>query len=179
MFILTADNGMGWGSNRWARKIAPYTAPVTLHISWPAVIQEKSTNSTLVSNIDVAPTLCELAGCVMGPFPNGFGVDGESFAGILDARFTSRPTRDSIILEGGGDGVPAFRALLTGANHRSGRWLFIRYLSTGERELYNMAGGPCNTWAPGKTGDPCMLQNVSGQRPTLRKTLAAELAAEW
>jgi hypothetical protein len=117
----------------------------------------------------------------MGPFPNGFGVDGQSFAGLLDSRYTSVPNRDSIILEGGAStgGVPLFRALLTGANHRRGRWLFIRYVSTGERELYNMAGGPCITWATGTAGDPCMLENVAALKPNVRKALATELAAEW
>jgi len=181
IFMLTQDNGMGWGAHRLVAKIAPYTAEMNLYVAWPSVLGGATAkDSTLLSNIDLAPTLCEIAGCEMGPFANGFGVDGRSFAGLIDpTSFTSVPERDSIIIENGdGGSVPAFRALLTGANHRRGRWLFVSY-ATSERELYNLAGGECWTWQTGNSGDPCMLTNVAWSRPNLRKTLAAELAAEW
>ena len=44
----------------------------------------------ILSNIDLAPTLCELGGCTLGPFPDGqAGPDGESFAQLG----TMGPTR--------------------------------------------------------------------------------------
>ena len=181
IFILSQDNGMGWGAHRIVGKIAPYTAEMSLYLSWPAVLgATAATNSTLLSNIDVAPTLCEFAGCVMGPFTNGFDVDGQSFAGLIDSsRSTSVPARDSVIIENGdGGAVPSFRALLTGRNHPRGRWLFVRY-ATGERELYAVGGGECWNWQPGDGGDPCMLTNVAAAKPKLRRALAAELTAEW
>jgi hypothetical protein len=34
---------------------------------------------------------------------------------------------------------------------------------TGERELYDISGGPCWTWKAGMPGDPCELTRVAGQ----------------
>jgi arylsulfatase A-like enzyme len=180
IFVLASDNGMGWGAHRVTGKIAPYTAQMPLRISWPAVIGPTTRqDATLVSNIDIAPTLCDIAGCQMGPYPNGYSVDGSSFAGLIDPTlFSSVPNRNSIVVEGVGGGVPFFEAIMTGANHPLGQWLFVRY-STGEKELYNVSGGPCFAWSSGAPGDPCMLSNVTRSRPNVRKKLAAELTAEW
>jgi len=180
IFVLASDNGMGWGAHHIPGKIAPYTAQMPLYISWPAVIDgPMSQDANLVSNIDVAPTLCEIAGCQMGPYFNGYGVDGQSFAGLIDpARYSSVPQRDSIVIEGVGGGVPFFEAIMTGANNPLGQWLFVHY-ATGEKELYDVSGGPCASWSVGDPGDPCMLHNLTRLRPHLRKTLALELTVDW
>ena len=180
IFILTSDNGMGWGAHRIPGKIAPYTAQMPLHISWPAVLGATThSDSTLLTNVDIAPTLCAIAGCQMGPYFNGYGVDGQSFAGLIDpAHFASVPQRDSIVVEGVGGGIPFFQAIMTGANNPLGQWLFVRY-STHEKELYDVSGGQCVFWAPGDHGDPCMLHNLTRLRPGIRHKLAAELTLEW
>jgi len=180
IFVLTSDNGMGWGAHRIPGKIAPYTAQMPLYISWPAGIGAPLTQDAhLVSNIDVAPTLCEIAGCRMGPYFDGYGVDGQSFAGLIDpAQYSSVPQRDSIVVEGVGGGIPFFEAIMTGANNPLGQWLFVRY-ATGEKELYNVSGGPCASWAAGDPGDPCMLHNLTRLRRHIRKALAAELTLDW
>ncbi|MEP7158095.1 MAG: sulfatase-like hydrolase/transferase [Chloroflexota bacterium] len=182
LFILTSDNGMGWGAHRYSSKVAPYTAHMPLHVSWPAAINgPRSEVNGLLSNTDVAPTLCEIAGCAMGPFPNGHGVDGQSFAGLIDdAKYSSVPIRDSIFIQGqAGTAVPAFRAIMTGANHARGQWLLIRYIDSGFKELYDMSGGPCATWQVGDPGDSCMLTNVARKRQGVRQALLQELANEW
>ncbi len=181
IFILSSDNGMGWGAHRILGKIAPYTAQMPLYVSWPAVSGKSvSEDTTLVSNIDIAPTLCEIAGCTMGPYPDGYGVDGQSFAGLIGGGpDASAPHRDSIIVEGVGAGVPNFRAIMTGANNPLGQWLFVRYTASGFKELYDMSGGQCVFWQAGDPGDPCMLNNVARKRPGIRKALARELAAGW
>jgi len=49
IFILTSDNGMGWGANRIEGKIAPYTVRMPLFITWPGVTPTTPTqNSTLL-----------------------------------------------------------------------------------------------------------------------------------
>ena len=50
-------------------------------VSWPAALgTPPRTVSERVENIDLAPTLCELAGCTLGPYPNGqLPPDGNSF----------------------------------------------------------------------------------------------------
>jgi len=181
IFILTSDNGMGWGAHRIVGKVAPYTAQLPLYVSWPAVIgASRAEDPTLLSNTDIAPTLCEIAGCEMGPYPNGYGVDGQSFAGLIDqGTYSSVPERDSIFIQGAGGIVPSFKAIMTGANHPRGQWLLIRYVASGYKELYDMSGGPCASWQAGDPGDPCMLTNVARKQPGVRKSLVQELASEW
>ena len=85
MVILTSDNGMGWGAHGWFPKFVPWATPMPLLIRWPQLLgTSPATVATTLSNIDLAPTLCEIAGCTMGPFPNGHAVDGTSFLPLLD-----------------------------------------------------------------------------------------------
>ena len=184
LFVLTADNGMGWGAHRSLLKHAPYTAAMPLFVSWaPFDGTELTQRIDLVANVDLAPTLCDIAGCSLGPFTNGFAADGQSFAGLVaPSLFTSKPTRDSFILEnnGGGDS-PRWRGLMTDVRHALGRqFLYITY-STGERELYRVGRVPCYQWTPGQTADPCMLTNLAkkARYGDIRRGLAAELAREW
>ena len=72
VLLFTADNGVAWGAHRLAqRKQWPYTTPVPLLARWPAGHWGDTpvVNSELVSNIDLAPTFCELGGCTWGPMP--------------------------------------------------------------------------------------------------------------
>jgi N-acetylglucosamine-6-sulfatase len=183
LFVLTGDNGMGYGAFRWALKGAPHVAQLNLFISWPSVIKGPPTQiNALLSNVDLAPTLCEFAGCEMGPYPSGEPVDGQSFAGLVaPSRSTSAPDRRAIILEDlSARGAPTWRGLMTdAATHRSHKqWYYIEY-KTGERELYDLSGGPCYAWQPGMPGDPCMLTNRAASKPHLMKHLAAKLARLW
>jgi arylsulfatase A-like enzyme len=182
IFVFTVDNGMGYGAFRWPRKGAPHTAQLPLFISWPGVIGGPAQISDLLSNVDLAPTLCEFAGCEMGPYPNGKPANGQSFAGLIaPALSASVPQRSAIVLENAGAGEgPPWRGIMTNpAQHRTGQqWYFIKY-STGERELYDLSGGVCYAWQAGMPGDPCMLTNLSPSRPGVRRALNAELTALW
>jgi arylsulfatase A-like enzyme len=41
-------------------------------MSWPAGLGTHAREvSELVSNIDLAPTFCDLGGCALGPYPTG------------------------------------------------------------------------------------------------------------
>ena len=183
IFVLTSDNGMGWGAHRWKGKVAPHTARIPLYISWPSVVDAEFTaDHTLLSNVDLAPTLCELAGCSMGPFGNGFGVDGMSFAGLINAEsYSSVPRRTAILMEGGSVAVPPFRAIMTSADHPRGTWYFIVYTGGRGRELYDMSSGPCVDWHVGQPGDPCMMRNVaySADTKAVRRSLRTQLNAMW
>jgi len=179
IFILTSDNGMGWGANRIEGKIAPYTVRMPLFITWPGVTPTTPTqNSTLLSNIDVAPTLCEIAGCTMGPYFNYSGPpDGESFAGLIaPSSGYSAPVvnRTSVVIEGKSSAIPAFRGEVTGANYSLGQWMYVN-----DGELYDLSGGPCVDWQVGDPGDPCMMTNVYKQYPAIDKALAKKLKHDW
>ena len=86
LLILTADNGMTFGSQRILNdKKSPYASQVPLHVRWPRVLGWDPPDVTeRVQNIDLAPTLCDIAGCRLGPYPTGQArPDGRSFLKLL------------------------------------------------------------------------------------------------
>ncbi|MFN8623636.1 MAG: sulfatase-like hydrolase/transferase [Chloroflexota bacterium] len=208
MVILTADNGMGWGAHRWKVKFVPYATPIPLFIHWPALLGDApATVTTTVSNIDIAPTLCAIAGCEMGPFPDGDPVDGISFLSLLndvgavnggapalagtapasvvrqpDGTITGLHLGRTVVFEEDDPKwdkpqVPKWSGVRTTDENPLGRWVFTKYI-TGEKELYDISGGPCWDWSPGDPGDPCELQNLAKKSAytDIRKQLAQELA---
>ena len=177
LFIYTSDNGMNEGEHRLGGKGAPYQTQIPFLISWPARLgTSPRTISERLENIDLAPTLCELAGCTMGPYPNGqVRPDGVSFAALLfnSSASIARP----FVLEdmpAGGSGAPPWFAVVStrfsplastgcdAASSRGCRWHYVEYPKTGERELYDVSHGPCWGWSVGRPGDPCELQNLAG-----------------
>ena len=98
LVVVTSDNGMNAGAHRLYGKATPYATQVPLLMHWPAGLGAASREvDHLVSNIDLAPTLCELTGCTLGPYPNGQQTpDGTSYAGLLNG-VGSLPERDAIL----------------------------------------------------------------------------------
>jgi N-acetylglucosamine-6-sulfatase len=145
LFVLTADNGVTWGTQRLQqRKGVPYATPVPLVFSWPARWGDTPRKiDELVSNIDLAPTLCAVGGCTMGPYPNGQqGPDGLDLLPLLDG--ASDHLDRILVREQSGPHyrwAPQFWAIRTSAQHPLGRWHYIEY-ETGESELYDLATDP-------------------------------------
>ena len=192
MIILTADNGMAWGAHRWLLKHVPYATPLPLFIRWDALLgSAPAIVSTTVTNVDIAPTLCAMAGCRMGPYHNGYGVDGISLLPLLDDigranRLASATSRRSLP-----DGITRAADGTIAGLHLGREVIFTEHLSrieahgmppwrglqtsdeapigrwiwtqyvTGETELYDISGGPCWTWHAGDPGDPCELTNLA------------------
>jgi N-acetylglucosamine-6-sulfatase len=172
LFIFTADNGVAWGIHRLPqRKGVPYATPVPLVMSWPARWGDEVVEiDEVVSNIDLAPTFCDIAGCEMGPFKDGAAsADGLSLLPLLDGE-TDSLARTVVREERGGKyaDAPAWRAIRTTARHPLGRWHYTEW-ATGERELYD------------SIGDPWELDNLaqSDEYDELLAQLSAELAAEF
>jgi N-acetylglucosamine-6-sulfatase len=172
IFILTADNGYGFGEHRIPAKTSPYVTHVPLYISWAAGRgTTPRTDSTVLSNIDIAPTICEIAGCIMGPYPNGqTKPDGISFLSLIKNE-TKNFQRDAILASqpikpdgAGPDTRSAWWAVRTTHDHPNGLWHYIEY-NTGEKELYDMSGGLCYKWNSTKPGDPCELRNLLYHSP--------------
>ena len=178
LLVFTADNGVAWGAHRLPRqKQQPYTTPVPLYFSFPARWGEEPRRiDSLVSNIDLAPTFCELAGntCHLGPYPDGQeGPDGVSVLPLIDEQ-PLPPWRHSVLESNFADrkntipGFVTFRALRTDAGHPLGAW---HYVERGEGfiELYDLAS------------DPYELENVAGSLALtgVQEALAIELAALW
>jgi arylsulfatase A-like enzyme len=140
VFYLT-DNGYALGEHRWETKSCPYEPCVHIPFLVRVPGSAGGTDPRLVSNVDLAPTIAELAG--VRP---ALDEDGASLVPAL--RGDAARARRGVLLEfAGGGGVPAWSAIRT----RSFLWV---ELETGERELYDLAGalGPA---------DPDQLRNLA------------------
>jgi N-acetylglucosamine-6-sulfatase len=167
LLVFTADNGVAWGEHRAGKKkTLPYTTPIPLYMWWPARWGDAPREiPDLVSNIDIAPTLCELGGCEMGPFPTGQDhADGLSLLALLDGDAPDLP-RKAVLESMWGPDVRDWRAIRTAVDHPLGPWHYVEW-QNGERELYDL------------TADPWEMTNVAGQEEylDLRQTLANKLA---
>lgn len=190
ILVLSSDNGMNYGAHRLDRKRRPYATDIPFFVSWPAGLGTSPRQvDERLENIDFAPTICELAGCTMGPYPNGqTGPDGRSFAAVLRGAASS-VGRDAVI-EDMPDDDPSWHAVATtglsplatigcsAASSGGCRWHYVEY-DTGERELYDVSNGPCWAWRVGEPGDPCELDNRAGRAAyaQIQKALATRLAA--
>ncbi len=135
LIVFSSDHGDLGGAHG-----LPYKGPamyeelirVPLIISWPGGIAPKVSDA-LVSQLDLLPTLCALAGIDAPP-----SLDGRSLQPLLTgATADATPWRDALVLEYYGKQnwrVP-IRAIRTRA------WKFVRYRHYGD-ELYHLERDP-------------------------------------
>ena len=92
--IFLSDNGKLWGEHRLTSKNSPYeeAARVPFALRYPPLVPQPYTETIPVANIDIAPTLYDLAGI---PIPEK--VDGESLVSLLKKNGT---WREGILIEG-------------------------------------------------------------------------------
>ena len=174
--MFTSDNGLLLGEHRLVTKVWPYEesirVPLVVRTPWA---QAASIDGHLVLNIDLAPTLAELAG--VAP-PNR--VDGESYAGLLRGRSPPGGWRSSFVVEylggasGDDEGTSPQGAVTSGARSgeqpprfeavRTERYLYVEY-DNGWRELYDLDPDPYEL--TNRAGDPKYAQ--------VRQKLAARL----
>ncbi len=131
LVVLTSDNGLAWGEHRWWKKEVPYeeSIRVPLVVRYDPLVGAARTESRLALNIDLAPTVAEVAGVATPP------TDGRSLVPLLAGR-PVRWRRDFLVehLEGRNP-VPTYCAV------RGERFKYVRY-ATGEEELYDLAADP-------------------------------------
>ena len=145
IFVLSGDNGMNAGEHRLKGKQAPYVTDIPFYMAWPdGWGNVPRTIGERVQNIKLAPTICAIAGCTLGPYPNGQArPDGKSFAGLLDGTEPNMG-RDALLEDlpyAVGVGVPAWYSVETTPLSPLGRWLYVEY-ATGERELFRRQQRP-------------------------------------
>lgn len=141
MFMFAADNGMAWGQHRLGQeKQSPYATRVPLYFSWQARWgTEPRTVSEYVSDIDFAPTLCDVGRCSLGPYPGGQEKpDGISLLPLLDGNVTSLG-RDALLEDS--FETRDWGAVRTTPESDLGLWHYIEY-PTGFVELYDDAADP-------------------------------------
>ncbi len=133
--IYTSDNGYSWGEHVLTGKRWAYddNIKVPLIVRWPdGIASPGSVVHEPVLNIDIAPTLLDIAGV---PIPGS--MQGASFAPLL--RGDNVEWRDEIFYEYFADfpyQVPPSQAV------RTDRWLYVEYERGLPPELYNTAADP-------------------------------------
>lgn len=137
IFIFLSDNATAWGEHRWGAKSVPYeeTIRVPLVVRYDALAGPDRPSGALALNIDLAPTILEVAGLQHD------GMDGQSLVPFLTD--PSQAGRKDFMVqhmqlirpEGRDDPVPSYCAV------RSHTHLFTLY-ATGERELYDLRVDP-------------------------------------
>ncbi len=131
LVILMSDNGLLFGQHRWAKKEVPYeeSIRVPLAIRDDQFAQAGVTDARFALNIDLAPTIADVAGV---DHPQ---TDGTSLVPIL--RGDEVQWRDRFLVEHyeGSNPVPTYCAL------RTTKDMYVRYVD-GEEELYDLASDP-------------------------------------
>jgi N-acetylglucosamine-6-sulfatase len=145
--VFTSDNGYLQGEHRIpSGKLLPYdpSSRVPLLVRGPG-LPAGARSRALVGNVDLAPTILELARAEPGRL-----LDGQSL--LPFARQPARESARPLLHETGGrryafgreqdavgattvEPVPNYEAV------RTTRWLYVRY-ETGERELYDLRADP-------------------------------------
>jgi arylsulfatase A-like enzyme len=174
LLVLTSDNGLLLGEFGLVGKHVPWSVAVPLAMSWPRVMGTTArTTDVPTSSIDLAPTFCAIAGCLMGPFPDGPATaDGISLVPAMLG--TTAPPRTALLsemLEGNPiTGMPPWTAVTTYLGHPLGRWHYIRW-ATGRRELYDLAADP---WEVRDLSQEPAYGTVRRALERLRRELVAE-----
>jgi N-acetylglucosamine-6-sulfatase len=174
VFVFTSDNGLLLGEHRMsAVKVWPYeeSIRVPLVVAGAGVAHPGRRDDHLVLNIDLAPTIAQLAGVTPG-----LEEDGRSLVPLL--RDQDAPWRESFVVEylGHGGHFDGFVAPFEGIRTR--RYLYVRYgklrlvpkgkrvrYPNGSEELYDLAR------------DPYELRNLAAvpEDQPLKQQLAAQL----
>ncbi len=159
--FFVGDNGQLWGEHGLTAKRYPYMESIRIpfFVRWPGRVEAGATDDRLVANIDIAPTVLEVAGAL------GTKVsDGRSL-------FEEQP-RQRLLLEHWADDeseVPDWAALLTDAYEyveyyrRSGRRLATEYYDRVEDpwQLRNLLGDA-------KAGNDPPVRRLSNELNKLR-----------
>ena len=135
LIFYISDNGVLEGEHRWGFKVVPYDESIRVPfiVRWDRLADTPRTDSDLVLNVDIAPTVAQAA---EAPAP---GFDGNSLLPQLTGESTTG--RSSILLESytyarpDGSVVPSYCGIRTKSR------LFVHY-ATGEEEYYTLTTDP-------------------------------------
>jgi N-acetylglucosamine-6-sulfatase len=128
--IFTSDNGYFWGEHALGDKRAAYeeSIRIPLTIRHPALYRAGTKRTDFALNVDLAPTVLELAGVKNAPAMHGRSLVGRSERKSFLAEYFAEPNFPRI---------PTWQAL------RNDRWKFIHYTGLGGMdELYDLASDP-------------------------------------
>jgi N-acetylglucosamine-6-sulfatase len=133
VIVFTSDNGYLWGEHRIEGKIWPYEeairVPLVVRGPW---IPTGRADGHLVLNVDLAPTLAELAGA-----SPTLDMDGRSLVPLLEGQ--TPPWRTDFLVEFLGEGSAPWTERYEAV--RTERHLYVEYRN-GWRELYDLGSDP-------------------------------------
>jgi arylsulfatase A-like enzyme len=157
--IFTSDNGFFWGEHQLADKRAAYeeSIRVPLLVRYPRLIKPGSKFGETALNIDIAPTLLQLAGA---PIPKD--VQGRSLVPLFEGKLGE--WRGTTLFEYFAE--PRYPRVPSWQTVRNDRWKYIHYTDVPNAdELYDLEH------------DPYELKNViaDGGAAEQLKTMKAEL----
>ncbi len=172
--LFLSDNGYFLGEHRLPHgKDAPYDAAsrVPLIARGPG-IAEGSSIDRIALNIDLFPTIADLAGISAPPF-----VDGRSLVPLImggdpnwrDVALIEGFGKETESNEGAETSTPPFRAL------RSEEMLYAEY-ETGERELYNLRKDPHQIANIAREAPKSLLRDYSRRLDALAACAGSECA---
>jgi N-acetylglucosamine-6-sulfatase len=129
VIVYVSDNGYSFGEHRWVTKTCPYEecTRVPLFVRYPPAAHR--VEPAIVSAVDVAPTLAELAGAELAR------VDGSSLVPLLAAPAAGGPAGRAFSEWVGDERIPGWWQV------RTPGFAYVE-LETGERELYDLASDP-------------------------------------
>jgi len=159
LVLFTSDNGYHWGEHRWRSKLVPYeeSIRVPLVIRYDPITASRHGTGipALTSNVDLAPTMAELAGV------SPTGVEGFSVVPLMDGTVAS--LRDAVLVEhlefnAPNPDPPTYCAV------RDLRLKYV-YYATGEEELYGLVSDPYEL--RNHAAEPSWAERLSAMRARL------------
>jgi arylsulfatase A-like enzyme len=152
--VFYSDNGYFWGEHRIARqknRVYEEAHHVPFAVRYPPLAAGPRVDASLVANIDLAPTMCDLAG-----IPVPADMDGRSLVPLLSDGGAA--WRDALLLEGWPEEVP-YQAL------RTDHSVYVENTSD-LPELYDLATDPYQM--SNLADDPAHATDVETLRRRLR-----------
>jgi arylsulfatase A-like enzyme len=156
LVVFTSDNGVLLGEHRWTKKEVPYEEAirVPLVVRYDPLVDGPRAEAGLALNIDIAPTVADLAG-VVAP-----SMDGRSLRPLLAGEDTDWRTDLLIEHMEGSNRVPTYCAVRTATTK------YVVY-ATGEEELYALDEDPHEL--DNLAGDPARAGELVALRARLRE----------
>jgi arylsulfatase A-like enzyme len=142
LVIYLSDNGHFWGEHRipWGKNsVYEESSRVPFAVRYPRLVAKPRVETRLVANIDIAPTIYNLAKI---PIPTE--VDGLSLVPLLSHRSKTNPSvswREELLLEGWAPPPAVKEGRAPYAAIHTGRYVYVE--TEGDRsELYDLRSDP-------------------------------------
>ena len=165
LVLFTSDGGHFWGEHGLIDKRCAYEESIRIPLlaHCPSLIKPETKCDAIMANIDVAPTLLELAGVNV---PDS--IDGQSFAGLLKDPANKKSWRQSLLYEYYWE--PQFPQTPSMFCLRDNRFKLIQYHGIWDTdELYDIGNDPHET--RNLIREPEHNQRVSQMRQQLQQRL--------